>query len=313
MIGLRLLRKLLKEEHGVVVVLVSLSMVVLLGSVALVTDFGLLLLNKQRLSNACDAAALAGAQELPNQINAANIAGVYLQKNGVSSEDAEISFPRVNDTTTIQVSAISSVDYIFAKILGHISGTVNASSQSALGGVTSAKGIVPFSIPDQTLQFGVEYTLKEGGGSGSQGNYGALALGGRGASNYRYNIKNGYTEHISVGDWVDTETGNMSGPTSDGINYRMNQCTYNCTSDNFQLDCPRVVTVPIYDPNTLGNGRTQIKIVGFALFLLNGVDGHGNKSVVHGYFLNSVPPSSSNASTEPGQRDYGLHITRLIK
>jgi hypothetical protein len=39
--------------------------------------------------------------------------------------------------------------------------------------VTSVfKGIRPFAIEEQEFEFGALYTLKEGGGSGSNGNYG---------------------------------------------------------------------------------------------------------------------------------------------
>lgn len=308
-----ILRNLLKKEDGAAIVIISIAMVAILGFMSLVTDFGLLALNKERLQNACDAAALAGSRELPDQANAILVASDYLQNNDVSPTEAEISFPQVNGAPTIQVSVKHSVEFFFAKVLGINSGTVSGSAQAVCGGISSATGIVPFSIPDQNLQFGVEYTLKYGGGDGDNGNFGALALGGNGANNYRSNIKNGYNGRISVGDWVTTEPGNMSGPTSDGVNYRMSQCTHQCTPNDYQLDCPRVITIPIYDPNMLGHGRSEVKIVGFALFLLTGVDGNGNKNVVHGYFLNSVPPNSSNVSTDPGQNTYGVVITKLIK
>ncbi|MFZ5592368.1 MAG: pilus assembly protein TadG-related protein [Bacillota bacterium] len=303
----------IKEEKGLALVLVSLAMTALLGTLALVTDLGLVALNRNRLANACDAAALAGARELPATEQAVQAAREYLQYNGVSPLQAEVSVSNQGNIPVLNVSASRHVEYIFARAIGFTSTNVTAGARATLGGVSAATGVVPFSIPDQQLQFGVEYVLKEGAGGGENGNYGALALGGKGAENYRRNIKYGYPGRLRVGDWVETEPGNMSGPTWEGINYRINQDSHNCTLQNYRLDCPRVVIVPVYDPTTMDHGRNTVRIVGFALFLLKGVDGHGNQSYIRGYFLQSLPPTSCQASITPGQKDYGLHAVRLIE
>ncbi|MEW6696138.1 MAG: TadE/TadG family type IV pilus assembly protein [Bacillota bacterium] len=305
--------KFLTDERGFAVVFVSLMMTVLLGTVALVADVGLLFLNKNRLANACDAAALAGSQELPNKTKAKQVAEQYLQHNDVELTEAEVSIYETGNSQIIQVNSDRTVEFTFAKVLGVNAGTVNATSQAAFGGVSSTTHVVPFSIPDQELKFGEEYTLKSGAGNGNSGNYGALALGGNGANQYRENIINGYNGRISVGDKVPTEPGNMSGPTMDGVEARMKGCSHSCTPEKFDRNCSRLLVIPVYDPASMGNGKTTVKIVGFALFLLTGVDGHGNQSNVHGYFLQSLPPDKSNATVSVGQEDYGLHAVKLIK
>ena len=173
---------------------------------------------------------------------------------------------------------------------------------------------MPFGIPDQEMTFGVEYQLKAGSQDDyGPGNYGPLALELRGAQSYLNNLKHGYSGTISVGDWIDTEPGNMSGPTYDGVTYRINSCTHSpkCSINSYHSDCPMVMIVPIYEPTSL-SGMSQVKIVGFAAFLLKGVDGSGNDSRVSGCFLEIVPPDGLEFTINPNQEDYGLLQARLI-
>lgn len=113
----------------------------------------------------------------------------------------------------------------------------------------------------------MQYILKEGGGDGTNGNYGGLELCGSGASTYLSNIINAYDGPLSVGDYVSTEPGNMSGPTSQGINTLIRECNHvpKCTYDNYEPDCPRIITVVVVDSLAV-NGRKDVKTVGFATF-----------------------------------------------
>ena len=55
------------RERGAATVIFALLVPVLFGSVALAVDFGRLVYERQHLSNALDAAALAGAASLPTR------------------------------------------------------------------------------------------------------------------------------------------------------------------------------------------------------------------------------------------------------
>jgi len=64
------------------------GVVVLLGCASLVTDVGLLYTSRNRLINAADAAALAGAQELPDKPEMAEaVAREYAKDNGVLEDN----------------------------------------------------------------------------------------------------------------------------------------------------------------------------------------------------------------------------------
>lgn len=313
MIFLSLATILKNEEKGSVVVLVAVALVVILAVTALVVDVGTLTLEKERLSNACDAAALAAARELPSMTAAEQKALEYLEFNHVSPTEATVS---INPSgTQITVAASRTINYVFAPVLGLYSGTVNAQAVATFGVVDGITGIVPFGIPDQTLFFGQECQLKAGSHDDyGPGNYGALALALTGAQSYCNYLKYGYNGMIKVGDWLQTEPGNMSGPTADGVHYRLHHCfhTPRCTPDHYHPDCPMIMIVPVYAPASL-YGRDEVQVLGFASFLLKGVQGTGEDSIVTGYFLKLIPPDGLAFTINPSQTDYGLHAARLLE
>jgi hypothetical protein len=304
------MRKLFKSQKGSSLVLFAVSATVLLGFVAMVSDIGMMTLHKSRLSNAVDSAALAGAQELVYDIDNAQSAAVeYLNKNGYS--DASVNVEVGEENTAVRVTASYKVKFGIARILGYDSETVSATAKGKILPVVSVnKGIRPFAIQDQILQFGVDYTLKEGAGDGISGNYAAIGLGGSGADLYYTNITEGYNQKLTAGDSIYTETGNISGNTEDGVNQLIDSCPHvpQCTFDHFVPDCPRVIPVIMID-NINVTGHSPVTVMGFASFFLENVAGTGNDSIVTGRFIEGV--ASGEVSEE--QTDYGLYGVRLMQ
>lgn len=110
---MRWIRRLFKEEDGAVVVIVALALVVLLGCMAMVVDAGVLYVNKAHLQNVADAAALAGAQELPDKGNAKEEAYEYGVLNGIVIDKNDITF---DGEDKIKVECKTNVPYFFARI-----------------------------------------------------------------------------------------------------------------------------------------------------------------------------------------------------
>jgi hypothetical protein len=102
-------------EQGASMVIVALSMAALLGVSALVIDIGALNIEKSRLQNALDAAALAGAQSLPDESAALTAAQTYFAGNGCDSGGLSVSFP---DSETIRCAGTASVQTAFAMVFG---------------------------------------------------------------------------------------------------------------------------------------------------------------------------------------------------
>ncbi|MFZ5989955.1 MAG: pilus assembly protein TadG-related protein [Bacillota bacterium] len=302
--------KALKNNKGTTMVMYVTAISVLIGCASISVDIGHIMLKKAELVKAADAAALAAAQELVNnEDNALAIARDYLEKNGVKQEEADIVM--LEDGNGISILANREVNYFFARILGQEKGKVEARAVAKVLPVVSVTGgLRPFAIEQQTLVYGQKYTLKEGAGDGNSGNYGSLALGGTGTSNYRDNILYGYGGRVSVGDLIDTEPGNMSNPTKSSVDNLIRQCDHSpkCTFDSFQPDCPRIVTVVIVESLDV-NGRAPVKVYGFASFFIEGVAGQGNRSELAGYFVKTL----TQGELAETQTDFGLKGVKLVK
>jgi Flp pilus assembly protein TadG len=129
-------------RRGSVMVMMALSVVALLGATALAVDYGLLVTDANRLQRACDAAALAGAQQLKtsndvtDEYNAKLTAQQVASQNGVSVNWAQIEV--TNNYTRIQVTANTTRSFFFAPVLGQRSGVVR---RRATAGVSAGDNL----------------------------------------------------------------------------------------------------------------------------------------------------------------------------
>lgn len=270
-----------RSERGAVLVIAVVMMVTLMASAAIVIDVGQLFLTKKRLQNAADASALAGCFTLVNKGDPAladTESSKYLTAN-LSGEFQQSTTADLNKNT-FRITINQEVKHFFAPVIGINSTTVRAAATAGGNTVISITGVVPLGVVQQQFEFNKPYILKYGGGDGENGNYGALALGGNGASNYRSNLMFGYKKEISLGDVVAAETGNMAGPTSQGVNYRISLDPSGV--QDLAPNSPRVVIVPVID-RMVGNGsNATATVVGFAAFYLEATDGKG---AITGSFL----------------------------
>ncbi|MGE5379743.1 MAG: Tad domain-containing protein [Methylocystaceae bacterium] len=302
---------LLKNEKGNVTVLVAVAMVAFCAIAALVIDAGALYLEKGKLIKGTDAAVLAAAQDLPrDRWSAEGKAFSYAYQNGIQPNHITLNIS--NDNREIQAKSSNSVVFFFAKIFGLLQGQTSAEAAVKIGNVSAVKGVAPLGIVEDDFQYGVTYTLKEGGGTGETGWYGALAINGSGSSVYEQNLMYGSPIAIHEQYTVPTEAGNVSGATRDGIAYRINACNHvpRCSPSGFDPSCPRILIVPIIRPLVYNSGHLQeVLVVGFGAFLVNSYSGNGNDSVIEGSFLQTVVDGETSESAP----DYGLYTARLIK
>jgi Flp pilus assembly protein TadG len=299
----------LQQQRGTTMIMTAALMVAILGCTAIVTDMGLTYIRKQKLSNALDAAALAAAQDISiSEQKARETAIEYIQKNGFSEANVEIIVS--SSVKSIEIKGKDNVDFYFARVLGFYNTQVDARAKAVVFPVTGMTGVRPLAVEDFPFQYGVQYVLKEGAGDGYNGNFGPVALGGTGANNYRNNIKYGYNGKLKVGDWIETETGNMPNPTEEGVDYLMNQCNHTpkCTTNHYDLSCPRIISIPIVDTLQV-NGRNEVQIVGFAAFLLEGTTRKDGHLQVLGRFIKNITVGDSDGTG----RDYGLYAVKLVE
>jgi Putative Flp pilus-assembly TadE/G-like/von Willebrand factor type A domain len=142
------------EESGQAIVVVVLFLAVLLGMAAMVLDVGYAYYTHRSLQASADAAALAGAMELPDPARAQVIARDYGAATGGKNERDNISgvttsvstkciqsVPGCDPVNAVTVEERAVVDTMFAKVLGVDHFTVRAKSTAC-----SPCGVKPLDV-----------------------------------------------------------------------------------------------------------------------------------------------------------------------
>src|SRR6202162_4057967 len=264
-------------SRGQTVVIVALVVPALLGAIELGTDVSVFYFNWMQLQKEADAAAIGGANYLPDNPSAAQTAATQLAlSNGIKNSEIVSNSVAANDLS-ISIKLQRTVPYYFARVLGMTSGTVTtfatASPQfapstlnattpgqvpvggdngGANGNTCAATGgcqLIPIGLDVNTVYSdGEQITLQQG--QLGPGNWDLLALGGTGGSNLRSNIANGFNSMITVGDWVTTEPGKKVGPVDQGFQDRLNSAASvdpSGTYSSHTLNDPRVMILPVVD------------------------------------------------------------------
>ncbi|MGR5118538.1 pilus assembly protein TadG-related protein [Vibrio astriarenae] len=241
-----------RKEQGLVLVLVTASMIALLGIASLAVDVNHALMNKTRLQNGVDAAALAGAividsggttaqattaanTTLTNMANATGNAELDFSSASVSvtySNDPQV-FPDASFTATeqtfvrVEVSGFALEDF-FAGIFGI---TKDLDVSAVAGPSTSIDvliNVVPIAVcagedgGSTGYNPGQVYALKIADQNQSDmgpGNYQLLDFG-SGASTVRDALAGGYEGEIDLEEDVQTKPGGSVGPVGQGLNTR---------------------------------------------------------------------------------------------
>ena len=289
----------LARQRGVTATFVAIGMVALLLAVGLALDVGHTTLNKTRLQDATDAAALAAAKILDETHSTAlstTEAFVAFGANANSSGDQELANAYGNGggsiSVTVQYSATlppftagsATGPYVrvsasgfsrptwFAQIAGITQTTVAATAVAGPSPtINSACNIVPLMVcgTPNTTNFGYTidqpWVLKQSApGSPSEvgpGNFQLIQLGGSGANVVRQNLAGSYTGCASTGSSVQTQPGNETGPTAQGINTRFGDYTGPLGGSESEYP-PDVLTTQQNPALTVGSGGPPYPVVG---------------------------------------------------
>ena len=291
------------RKKGSVSIILCIAIIGLFGFAAYSIDIGIIYIEKTKLTNAIDSSVLAAALELPqNPTNARAVATEYLQKNDIDPSGFIIGISA--DNKSIEIDGNRNVKHLFAPIIGINSSIVTGTAKAQIAPVKSVTGgIRPFAVEPYNFVYGQLVALKNGAGSSYHGNFGAVALGQSGASAYRNNGCYGYSGTICIGDYIDTEPGNMSGPTNTIISYMSSD---NSTFSDYTRDSIKLWTIPIVQTLAV-NGRKPVLVIGFAKFYMeSNQDGSGD---INGRFVQYV----TSGNIDMTATDTGLYGVKLVK
>ena len=146
-------RHLPSGERGAVIVWVSVLLIAIVGVSALVVDVGRIDVLKAKMQRACDAAALAGAKQLPYESTAVIKAKDLASANGFTDnqDGATVTCqrnPDGNHSGWYQVKISKPIDFFFAPVLGYFNGVVT------MHGTASFTTMLPLYISSSLGQYG---------------------------------------------------------------------------------------------------------------------------------------------------------------
>jgi hypothetical protein len=298
----------MSEQRGSVLVLTTLCSLALMGFAAMAVDVGRTVATRTRLQRVADSAALAGCKDLPNgQAQARAAALDFAGRNGIALTSSDVTFP---DASSVRVRVDRPVNTVFARVLGIMQYPVPSAATAEVLAATRTKGLRPWGIAADDFQdyrTDITYGLKlgEGGGGGGGchqhggGNFHALALDGSGAASYGSTIINGSTQSYAVGGPVETEPGNMVGPTRQGVESLIGNDRHTSYAQALaagDTDCPRLISMIVTRQASFGHGRNTLTVDGFATFFITGNDG----GEVTGQFVRYVDMNATSDGTRAG-------------
>ena len=344
------LRRLHTGDRGQMLVAGMMFMVVIAGGAAIAVDTGSYMSHRRSLQNAADAIALSASQGLPDTDDALALANEWAELNGIELEDMNITFTQqilpgeANPKVTVDLT----VDHglTFMAVLGMDSAEIGVTAAAVRTSPGGSNGLMPWSVLEAAKNLadpGDPVVLKYDSNDVQNGNFGALRIDGNGANTYRNTIKYGSENGRSADGVPDcddpttaqTEPGNMTGPTRQATDYRIDNTTASCDtweetiivnadgSHSITPECNpftaggnkdslRLIIVPVID--SLCNGACSVTIVEFALFFLDGYGANGctgNECEIEGRFIQS----NTNYGALMGVYDADTfsHFVRLVK
>ncbi len=252
-----------RAQRGISLVLIVIALTALILMSGLALDVSHMMLNKTRLQDTVDAAALSAASTLnltssTTQATASALAAFGLNASAAGNQELGTSYSSGALTVTVQYSntlppftpGSTPAQYVRVKATGfnmpawlvRVAGFTQLSvSASAVAGaspsVNTACNLAPMLVcgtspsPAGTIwgfQKNAPQVLKSaapGSTALGPGNFQLVQLGGPGGNDVKTNMAGGYQACVVAGSSqaVQTQTGNLVGPTSQGLNTRFGQ------------------------------------------------------------------------------------------
>jgi putative Flp pilus-assembly TadE/G-like protein len=296
----------LRNDSGQTAVLTVLFLVALLGAVALVLDVGSWFREQRDTQSAADAAALAGAQALPESpFEAEVLAAEYLGENGGGTPEVTFSSTRsVNDT--ISVTVTRQAPGVFAKIFGIDSVEVHGKAAARAGAPDRARWAAPIGVdikhpklqcnPVPCFNEPTRLDLEKVG----PGAFRLLNIDG----------SRGGTGPPTLAEWINR---GFDGLMPLGWYFSDPGAKFNSShvKDAMGAQIGDELLFPVYD-QTKGNGANfEYHVIGWVGFVVTAFQGKGNKGTVDGYFVRVIWEGIQ--SETGGADDFGVRSIELVE
>jgi Flp pilus assembly protein TadG len=302
-----------RNERGQSLVITVVVLVSLLGMAALVLDVGSWYRAKRNLQGTVDAAALAGAQALPDTPGSATgLANQYATTNApdLATKDVSIS-SNITPNDRIQVHVTRPAPGFFARVLGIDSVQVGATASAQSEGMAQARYVAPITVKNTHPMLGGpgcpcygpdnETTLPLGK-TGAPGAFDMLNLTGDpqgtvGASTLADWIANGYGDYLGLGDYF----------SDSGAKWN-NSTIQSALTSRFGTE----LLFPVYDTLSGSGSNATYHIIAWAAFHLESVTANGSGGSITGYFTEVVWDGIPATTAGGGGPNLGAHTVQLV-
>jgi hypothetical protein len=293
-------------------------MVCLVGMSALVLDVGAWFRTKRQLQATADAAALAGAQALPDDPGTAqNQALAYAGKNGGGVSAADVSISSTNNSNdTIFVQAKRSNPGIFSRVwpFSVVNVDIGARAKAIVGNPTKVLYVAPMVVycdhqyikncnTKQAPKLPSQSTTLQYNPLGAPGAFGMLNLDGGsgtpGTSTEAAWINTGFDKWFQPGDYRSDPGAKFS---SSLIQSALQAHVYPGTPLLF----------PVYSKLTGTGQNAKYTIIGWIGFQLTSFKVNGNNASLTGYFVSYIAQGFLSSSGGGGP-NFGVKSIRLIQ
>jgi Flp pilus assembly protein TadG len=316
--------KRLRGERGQAIVFSVFALLTLVGMAAIVIDGGRWFQAQRHLQTAADAAALAGAQDLPNESNAGLTATAYSQQN-YAGAGATSTFPTDSPCSLhacIDVAAVTTAPGFLAKIYGSVFSTVTvrAHARAMVSVPLWMKNVAPIAVRDTAACavtnpgcYGQTVTVNFNESQVTTSTIGLINVkcysdaetgcdgGQTGGSELKDEIECTpcYPNALPANKWYGVKTGETVGPVKQGL--------------QDAADRGQILLFPVFDQ--VGNAGRAFHIIGWAAFVIdpNGVTWTSQNRQLTGHFITFIATDLAAGDPISGATDYGVHTITLTQ
>jgi Flp pilus assembly protein TadG len=314
------LRARMRGDSGQAMVFIVFALMGLVLMTGLVVDGGSWRRTQRQVQTAADAAALAGAQDLPIDGTASATAVSYAQQNFSGIAAPTITFPSTSPCVAhacIDVVAAKPVSGIF---LPAINATARAHARAMVTVPSMMKNVAPVAVKNTVACavtnpgcYGQTVTLTFDESNVSSSNIGLIDLtchstsstacgsaSGIGGSTLKDWIETGYADALPANQWYGVKTGETVGPVKQGFTDRVGVPLF----------------FPVFDTvATSGGSAYFFHVIGWAAFVIDptGVTWTSQKRQLTGHFVTYVATDLAAGDPIGGATDFGVHVITLTQ
>jgi len=310
----------LRSTHGQATVLTVVFLTVLLGLAALVLDVGSWYRAKRDAQSTADAAALAGAQGLPDTTNAKGLAQQYAGKNGGIGTGVITFSSQITPNDSITVTVKRTAPTFFSKLFsGKSSVNVGATATATSEAVSQARYVAPITVyykhpllnckngnpitcnPTNGVQTTIPLEdIHQPGSGNASGAFGLINLdqnsgGNIGAGTLAGWLLNGYPDYLPLGHYNSAPSANFNNSQFDA---------------SLDAVIGKEVLFPVYRILKGPGSNAIYDIIGWVGFVITSYDTSGSTSTITGSFTRYL--ADGVQVTSCGCTDLGVHKIQLV-